>query len=451
MGIQGLLKALEDVQRDCHVKEFAGKRAAIDAHGWLHAALAGSAVDVELEVDNQVHVRYCAKRISMLRKFGVEPVFVFDGAALPAKTALLQERRQRRELMRREGEQRLEVGDFAQAKSCLAQAVEIKDHQIDDVVQLLAAEEVRYIHAPFEADAQMVYLAWHGYVDFCISEDSDLLALGCPQVLYKLRGDGHGKEVLLEDALNGRSLEDFQAICVLMGCDYLPRLHGVGPALALKAVSARGCEAEAVVRELRALGISVPSEYAEHFRLASMVLQRQPVYEPRSGRQIPLQHQESQPTPPGQHDGKHLKVGDGCIALTEQRPVHCLVASAKKMAPCEGRRRSRSRTPRRQGHDPAVVKGRDLALREPSCGPQGGECGGPRSVFVSDSFEQARLNPQGAMTLQEFIRRESRSAAPVQGISCADGDLGDASLASPASSRTSRFFGRCNSASLWSD
>ena len=33
----------------------------------------------------------------------------------------------------------------------------------------------------------------------------------------------------------------------------------------------------------------------------------------------------------------------------------------------------------------------------------------------------------------------------------ADGDLGDASLASPASSRTSRFFGRCNSASLWSD
>ena len=32
----------------------------------------------------------------------------------------------------------------------------------------------------------------------------------------------------------------------------------------------------------------VPSEYAEHFRLASKVFQLQPVYEPRSGRQIPL-------------------------------------------------------------------------------------------------------------------------------------------------------------------
>ena len=83
--------------------------------------------------------------------------------------------------------------------------------------QLSTAVPSRYIHAPCEADAQMVYLAWHGYVDFCISEDSDLLALGSPQVLYKLRGDGHGREILLDDALNGRSLEDFQAICILMG------------------------------------------------------------------------------------------------------------------------------------------------------------------------------------------------------------------------------------------
>ena len=83
--------------------------------------------------------------------------------------------------------------------------------------QLCTAVPSRYIHAPCEADAQMVYLAWHGYVDFCISEDSDLLALGSPRVLYKLRGDGHGREIILDDALNGRSLEDFQAICILMG------------------------------------------------------------------------------------------------------------------------------------------------------------------------------------------------------------------------------------------
>ncbi|CAE7283249.1 exo1 [Symbiodinium pilosum] len=248
MGIQGLLKALENVQRDCHVKEFAGKTAAIDAHGWLHAALAGSALDVELDIDAQAHVRYCARRISMLRKWGVEPVFVFDGAPLPAKMTLLQERRQRREVMRREGELRLSEGDLEQAKSCLAQAVEITEDQIDDVVRLLATQEVKYIHAPFEADAQMVYLAWHGHVDFCISEDSDLLALGCPQVLYKLRADGFGREILLQDALNGFSLEDFQAVCVLMGCDYLPRLHGVGPALALRVVMSRGCEPEALVK-----------------------------------------------------------------------------------------------------------------------------------------------------------------------------------------------------------
>ncbi|CAE7730710.1 exo1 [Symbiodinium necroappetens] len=420
MGIQGLLKALEDVQRECHVKEFAGKRAAVDAHGWLHAALAGSAVDVELEVDDQIHVRYCAKRISMLRRFGVEPVFVFDGAALPAKAALLQERRQRRERMRREGELRLSEGDFAQAKSCLAQAVEIKDHQIDDVVRLLAAEEVRYIHAPCEADAQMAYLAWHGYVDFCISEDSDLLALGSPRVLYKLRGDGHGREIILDDALNGRSLEDFQAICILMGCDYLPRLRGVGPALAVQVVAARGREAEAVARELRVLGITVPSEYAEHFRLASKVLQLQPVYEPRSGRQIPLWSSQEPHAVPVQ-----LASHTGTSAPQETDALVPMEAPRGRARRKGSLGRSRSRTPGREG--------------------------GRGSAFVSDSFEQARSTQQGAMTLEEFIRRERAERTG----SSRGGEHGDGDLASPALSVAgkSRFFGRQHSklGSLWSD
>eukprot|EP00439_Symbiodinium_sp_Y106_P025462 s2771_g3.t1 len=444
MGIQGLLKALEDVQRECHIKEFAGKKAAIDAHGWLHAALAGRAMDVELDVDDQVHVQYCAKRISMLRRFGVEPVFVFDGAALPAKAALLEERRQRRERMRREGELRLSEGDFAQAKSCLAQAVEIKDHQIDDVVRLLAAEEVRYIHAPCEADAQMVYLAWHGYVDFCISEDSDLLALGSPQVLYKLRGDGHGREILLDDALNGRSLEDFQAICILMGCDYLPRLRGVGPALAVQVVvSAQGCEAEAVARELRVRGIPVPSEYAEHFRLASKVFQLQPVYEPRSGRQIPLRSSQELRTAPlqlGSHAGS---------SATQEAEASCrdglvpIEAPRRRVSRKEFPGRSRSRRSRRS---------RTPARRE--------GCSGSGSAFVSDSFEQARSAQQGAMTLDEFIRRErvterrggSRAARKEQGVERAGerGDRdGDPSLSVAGKSR---FFGRqSKTGSLWSN
>jgi hypothetical protein len=47
---------------------------------------------------------------------------------------------------------------------------------------VLQQEGVQYVVAPYEADAQMAYLAIHGHVDVIITEDSDLIAYGCPQV-----------------------------------------------------------------------------------------------------------------------------------------------------------------------------------------------------------------------------------------------------------------------------
>jgi len=40
---------------------------------------------------------------------------------------------------------------------------------------------VRFVVAPYEADAQMAYLARNGAVHAVITEDSDLLAYGCPR------------------------------------------------------------------------------------------------------------------------------------------------------------------------------------------------------------------------------------------------------------------------------
>ena len=50
------------------------------------------------------------------------------------------------------------------------------------LVQALVEEGVEFIVAPYEADAQMAYLAINGDVHAVISEDSDLLVYGCPRV-----------------------------------------------------------------------------------------------------------------------------------------------------------------------------------------------------------------------------------------------------------------------------
>lgn len=59
-----------------------------------------------------------------------------------------------------------------------------------DVAYLLIEElrnrGIKYIIAPYEADAQLAYLSRNGIVDIVITEDSDLLAFGAKKILYKL-------------------------------------------------------------------------------------------------------------------------------------------------------------------------------------------------------------------------------------------------------------------------
>ena len=49
-------------------------------------------------------------------------------------------------------------------------------------MQALKGIGVEYVVAPYEADAQMAHMALSGQVQGVITEDSDLLAYGCPKV-----------------------------------------------------------------------------------------------------------------------------------------------------------------------------------------------------------------------------------------------------------------------------
>ena len=49
-------------------------------------------------------------------------------------------------------------------------------------MQVLKQENVDYIVAPYEADAQMTFLSVNKLVDAVITEDSDLIPFGCSRV-----------------------------------------------------------------------------------------------------------------------------------------------------------------------------------------------------------------------------------------------------------------------------
>ena len=64
--------------------------------------------------------------------------------------------------------------------SCLTQSFFLVEFQV------LKEKNVEFIVAPYEADAQMAFLARNEYVHIVITEDSDMIAYRCPRVSSRL-------------------------------------------------------------------------------------------------------------------------------------------------------------------------------------------------------------------------------------------------------------------------
>ena len=160
-------------------------------------------------------------------------------------------------------------------------------------LQALKAENVAYVVAPYEADAQMAYLERVGVVDGILTEDSDLLVFGCRNVLLKLDVvENTVISISREDfaslastsgggiSLLGWSDAQFRAMAILSGCDYLPSIPGVGLKTAWSLLR-KHKTVDNVVRALKMEGKKdVPKGYLEAFRLAEKVFLHQRVYDP---------------------------------------------------------------------------------------------------------------------------------------------------------------------------
>ena len=120
------------------------------------------------------------------------------------------------------------------AYKCYCEAVDITFDLFIPLIKKLIAENVPYIIAPYEADAEIAYLSRANLVDFVITEDSDLIAYGCSNILFKLDMKGMGMQFNRNDlfseslGLNEFSEEMILAFCILLKCDYLNNPKGWG-------------------------------------------------------------------------------------------------------------------------------------------------------------------------------------------------------------------------------
>nr|CCA24465.1 exonuclease 1 putative [Albugo laibachii Nc14] len=235
------------------------------------------------------YLNFSIQQILLLQKHHITPIFVFDGAPVPAKADTQAMRNRKRNMWKvRALTSRKSNEADEKAKRSFTQAISVTNEMKLRLINVLREMNVQYLVAPYEADAQLAFLSRMKIVDAVISEDSDCIAYGCRTILFKWSGDGWASE------LNKRSLganedlcfvkwteEMFVVFCALCGCDYCPSLPGIGPITAYKYVNTF-ITAPDILEELKRSDKNhLPQEYDQKLYSAVITYRHHLVFDPR--------------------------------------------------------------------------------------------------------------------------------------------------------------------------
>ena len=244
MGISNLLKILESIQTSRHLSYYKGKKVAVDGYCWLHKSIYLISEQIFHNPHSKRYLKYLNKRVEQLLRFNIIPIIVFDGDKLQMKKIEEEERQKRRNEVTMESLKLIRKGMEKEAQSKRLEGIDINPQMAYEFIKLLKQKGIEYYVAPYEADIQLAYLDKINYVDCIITEDSDLLALGCKKVLYKLDLDTNiGFEIEIKNLkkcskydFSNFDSDKFLTFCILSGCDYF-KVKGVGANNAYKVIT----------------------------------------------------------------------------------------------------------------------------------------------------------------------------------------------------------------------
>ncbi|KAF7330492.1 Flap endonuclease 1 [Mycena venus] len=265
MGIKGLTALLSEhapaAIKEHEIKTLFGRKVAIDASMSIYQFLiAVRQKDGELLTNDAgettSHLMGFFYRTIRIVENGIKPAYVFDGKPPEMKKGVLSKRFEKRAEAKEEGEEAKEVGTVEEMDKFSRRTVKVTREHNEECRRLLKLMGIPVIVAPSEAEAQCAELARGGKVYAAGSEDMDTLTFSAPILFRHLTFSEAKKqpisEINLKAALEGLDMEmsQFIDLCILLGCDYLEPIKGVGPKSALKLIREHG-GLKGVVKHLR--------------------------------------------------------------------------------------------------------------------------------------------------------------------------------------------------------
>ena len=263
MGIDGLNPFIKKYSPDAlftmALTKLSGKKIAIDANYWMYANLliarqtiiGKTDVTVEEPDHHDITKEFLLKLISFILKWvnnNITPIFVFDGKNKPNEKS---EVRQERNQEAKEKKDKIDLLYEQINSDILANSSELinslrkelssynpfdKD-MMDSFKSLLQSIGIPWLQADGDGEKLCASLCIEGKVAAAYSKDTDLLAYGCPLVIYGFTKGYHKDEfgqsitmldcVRLDKVLEGLdiSYQSFIDLCIMCGCDYNNHTH----------------------------------------------------------------------------------------------------------------------------------------------------------------------------------------------------------------------------------
>lgn len=249
MGIKDFTKLLKDCGVDLYSKpidQLGSGYLVIDTSISIYQAVTAiRARGKDLTTDEGMitsHIYVIIYRILRMIRYGIIPIFVFDGATIEEKLETIEKRRS------------LKTNDSFKITNDIKQSTQL-------LVNLLG---LPYVISTDEADPVCGYIAtkYKKKVLGVVTEDTDILMYGTPIIIKGF----FKKETLvieLDKVKKGLGLNQDELIDLanLLGNDYVSRIKGVGPKTALKLIK-QHCNIENVVKKIpKSKQQNIPENY----------------------------------------------------------------------------------------------------------------------------------------------------------------------------------------------
>ncbi|KAA0187667.1 Flap endonuclease 1 [Fasciolopsis buskii] len=274
MGVHQLSKVIGDnapkAIKSSEIKSYFGRKVAIDAsmsiYQFLIAVRQEGNMLTNSEGESTSHLMGMFYRTVRMVENGIKPVYVFEGKAPSMKAGELAKRSERREECSRELAKAEAEEDFEAIEKFSKRLVKVTQQHNDDCKKLLQLMGIPYIVAPGEAEAQCAALAKAGKVYAVGTEDMDALAFGTPVLLRHLTFSEARKLPIQEFNLSavldglGLTMNQFVDLCILLGCDYVDTIRGIGPKKAVDLLQ-KHKSIEAILANLDRTKYPVPEDW----------------------------------------------------------------------------------------------------------------------------------------------------------------------------------------------